>query len=570
VYFYPAQKREEHGPAVDGWRNKLYWGDNLQVMGHLLRQFRGQVQLVYIDPPFDSKAEYKKEIAYRGKSTESERTAFEEKQYSDIWTNDEYLQFMFERFCLIRELLAPSGTVYVHCDWHRNHHLRALLDEVFGPERILNECVWAYFGFKRSTSRKFPQKHDTIISYTKGDEYTWNTQYRPYDPKYLARFKKDSEGRLYRDDVNPTAGGARTIYLDPDKGDIVEANWTDIPPVNPVAKERTDYPTQKPEGVLERIIKASSNPGDIVMDCFMGSGTTQAAAMRLGRRFIGADINLGAIQTATARLLAVARELTAGAPGLFDAEKRRLPFYTGLEIYTVNHYDVFRNPVEARDVMMQAHAVRPNTTPTPWHGETGDGQDTRQVYVMPVNCIATKADLQPIIENLRWKDLIEKFRETPRRPVLRCTLLCMGHEPDLAATLVKEVRDGVGQQGVVVDVLVEDVLRGKAKLEFKKESDGKVTVRKGKLRIESFYPMNLLQKLSFDRDHVDDWRKLVASVMIDWNYDGAVLRPKVVETAKTGSFAGVYDVPEDAGTICVKITDLLSDSWETTVEVDDA
>ena len=121
-----------------------------------------------------------------------------------------------------------------------------ILDEVFGTANFRNEIIWAYFGFKRGTSKKFPQKHDTILSYTKSGEYTWNVQYRPYSQEYLKRFKRDKEGRLYRDDVNPTGGGSRVIYLDPNKGDIVEANWVDIPPVNPIGSERCDYPTQKP------------------------------------------------------------------------------------------------------------------------------------------------------------------------------------------------------------------------------------------------------------------------------------------------------------------------------------
>ena len=252
--FYPAQLKETYGEETNGWINKIFWGDNLQVMSHLLKKYRGQVDLIYIDPPFDSKADYKKKIALRGKKTESDRTSFEEKQYTDIWTNDEYLQFMYERLIIMRELLSDNGSIYVHCDWHKNHLLRCVLDEVFGADNFRNEIVWSYFGFKRATTKKFPQKHDTILSYTKGNNYTWNVQYREYSEEYIKRFKKDENGRLYRDDVNPTGGGTRIIYLDETQGDIVEANWTDIPPVNPVAKERQDYPTQKPEKLLKRII----------------------------------------------------------------------------------------------------------------------------------------------------------------------------------------------------------------------------------------------------------------------------------------------------------------------------
>lgn len=269
--YYPAQLRETYGEDQNGWMNKIFWGDNLQVMSHLLKEYRGQIDLIYIDPPFDSKADYKKKIDVKGVGkAESDSSTFEEKQYGDIWTNDEYLQFMYERLILLRELLSEHGSIYLHCDWHRSAYLRLLLDEVFGANNFRNEIVWSYFGFKRATSKKFPQKHDVIYSYTKSPDYIWNVQYKPHSPEYIKRFKKDANGRLYRDDVNPTGGGTRIIYLDEVEGDIVDSVWTDIPPVNPVAKERQNYPTQKPEALIERIIKSSTNPGDLVFDCFMG------------------------------------------------------------------------------------------------------------------------------------------------------------------------------------------------------------------------------------------------------------------------------------------------------------
>lgn len=150
--FYPAQLKEVHGPEVDGWRNKIFWGDNLQVMSHLLKEFRGSVDLIYIDPPFDSKADYKKNISLRGRSTESDHSAFEDKQYSDIWNNDSYLQFMYERVQLSKELLSKSGIMFLHCDWHKSHHLRSIMDEIFGTENFLNEIIWV-----RSTNPKGSQ-----------------------------------------------------------------------------------------------------------------------------------------------------------------------------------------------------------------------------------------------------------------------------------------------------------------------------------------------------------------------------------------------------------------------------
>jgi len=548
--YYPAQLKEVHGEEVDGWRNKIYWGDNLQVMSHLLKEFRGKVDLIYIDPPFDSKADYKKKIKLQGAQAESASSVFEEKQYTDIWTNDEYLQFMYERLVLARELLSRQGSIYVHCDWHKNHFIRMVLDEVFGPNNFRNEIIWSYFGFKRSTTKKFPQKHDTILSYACSEEYFWQVQFRPHGKDYIKRFKKDENGRLYRDDVNPTGGGARIIYLDEVEGDIVDSVWDDIPPVNPIAKERQDYPTQKPEALVERIIKASTQPGDLVFDCFMGSGTTQAAAMKIGRRFIGADINLGAIQTTTKRLLNLAEELRQKS---LDPDTKH---YSGFEVYNVNHYDIFRNPVQAKELLLEALEVQKLEFSTVFDGE----KDGRMVKIMPVNRIATRADLNELIAGFDYKAWERRQNEAPNRPVEKITLVCMGHEPDLAAQLELAARP------FKIDVEVVDILRDKADLEFRRDSQAKVVIKNGKLVIERFYPMNLLQKLSLQKESVEDWKELVESVLIDWNYDGAVLQPSVVDIpGKKELVKGEYTVPQDAGTIRVKITDLLSESWEGSV-----
>lgn len=450
----------------------------------------------------------------------------------------------------MRELLSQDGSIYVHCDWHKSSYLRMILDDVFGPENFRNEIVWSYFGFKRATSKKFPQKHDLIYSYTKTQDYVWNVQYVPHSEDYIKRFKKDASGRLYRDDVNPTGGGTRIIYLDEVEGNIVDSVWNDIPPVNPVAIERQNYPTQKPEKLLERIIKASSNPGDLVFDCFMGSGTTQAVAMKLGRRFLGADINLGAIQTTTKRLIGIAQDLSQQT---LDADDVK---YTGFEVYNVNNYDFFRNPVEARDLIIQALEIQPFEQSNVWDGE----KDGRMVKIMPVNRIAIKADLEELKANLPYKTYEKRKEENPSQPVEKITIVCMGHEPDLAASLQKELSD------YKLDIEIVDILRDKSELELKREAEAEVVREGGKLVIRAFYPMNLLQKLSLQKEYVEDWRQLVESIMIDWNYDGVVMQPAVTDIPDKKSLVlGVYDIPDDAGTIKVKITDLLSESLEVEV-----
>jgi adenine-specific DNA-methyltransferase len=359
----------------------------------------------------------------------------------------------------------------------------------------------------------------------------------------------DAEGRLVFPE-KPNGRIQRKQYLDEWKGSPIQNLWVDIPPVNPVASERLDYPTQKPERLLERIITASCPSGGLVFDCFMGSGTTQAVAMKLGRRFIGADINLGAIQTTTKRLIGVADALRQ--KGL-DGEIRH---FTGFELHNVNHYDVFRNPIQAKELLVEALEVQKLEFSTIFEGE----KDGRMVKIMPVNRISTRADLNELIAGFDYKAWERRQKENPNRPVEKITLVCMGHEPDLAPQLELAVKP------FKIDVEVVDILRDKADLEFKRDSQAKVSIKKGELIIAKFYPMNLLQKLSLHKESVEDWKELVESVLIDWNYDGAVLQPAMVDIPGRGELVkGVYRVPDDAGTIRVKITDVLSESWEGSV-----
>lgn len=547
THYYPAQLKEIHGDEVDGWRNKIYWGDNLQVMSHLLKEFRGAVDLIYIDPPFDSKAEYKKTIELKGREAESNSSSFEEKQYGDIWTNDEYLQFMFERLVLMRELLKESGSIYLHCDWNKSHHLRCLLDEVFGPSNFRNELYWYYYN-KMPDSRKgvFPRATDTILWYAKDKAkaiFHPLTEKRDQPVKQLVRKKVD--GKM----INARDEDGNVMYQMSDTR-VIDNVWR-LSMLQPADRtENLFYPTQKPEHLIERILMASSRPGDLIFDCFMGSGTTQAVALKLGRRFIGADINLGAIQITTKRLIKVAGELRQrpldGAP----------MSTAGFELYNVNHYDVFRNPIEAKDLLLEAMEVQKLEMSSVFDGE----KDGRMVKIMPVNRIATRADLNELIAGLDYKAWERRQSESPNRPVEKITLVCMGHEPDLKAQLEFAAKP------FKIDVEVVDILRDKADLEFKRDSEAKVVVKKGELVIERFFPMNLLQKLSLQKEAVEDWRELVESILIDWNYDGAVLQPAFIDIpGKDDLVKGAYKVPDDAGTIRVKITDLLSESWEGSV-----
>lgn len=543
--YYPAQLRESYGQERDGWINKIFWGDNLQVMSHMLKEYRGKVDLIYIDPPFDSKADYKRKIEVKGVgATESDSSTFEEKQYGDIWTNDEYLQFMYERLTLIRELLSDKGCIYLHCDWHKAAHLKLLMDEVFGADRFLNEIAWCYQGTGKTVTQ-YKRKHDTLLFYSKTGEWKFNARAvgTPFGDKQKKKFSGKDENGYYKE-YRHADGKVYRKYLQDD--DFLPCNdwWSDIYVIQDHA-ERVGYPTQKPEALIERVILASSDPGDLVFDCFMGSGTTQAVAMKLGRRFIGADINLGAVQITTKRLLSIASELGG------QEDK-----YTGFEVYNVNNYEFFRNPVEARELLISALEIQPFPASDVWDGEL----DGRMVKIMPVNRIATKADLKELIANLPYKTYEKRKEENPGQPVERITIVCMGHEPDLKGALEQELVD------YKVDIQIVDILRDKADLQLKRDAEAEIVREGGKLIIRAFYPMNLMQKLSLQKEYVEDWRQLVDSIMIDWNYDGVVMQPSVTDVpGKDKLVAGVYDIPEDCGTIKVKITDLLSESLEVEV-----
>lgn len=587
--YYPAQLKEAYGEPQEDWMNKIFWGDNLQVMSHMLKEYRGKIDLIYIDPPFDSKADYKKKIDMRGTKVSSDASSFEEKQYTDIWTNDEYLQFIYERLLICRELLADTGSIYVHMDEKRAHHVREIMDEVFGQNNFRREIIWditVLSGFK-SQAQNWIRGHDVILYYAKNiSQIKYNKLFQKQSTKYLKRFNKvDENGRRYFDGRGERRYLEDVIKKGKPYGDVwgdilsyqsVKAQlaeistldelsdyiteladdkalsnvWGDIMSFQqiPTAAENSGYPTQKPEALLRRIILSATDPGDIVFDCFMGSGTTQAVAMKLGRRFIGADINLGAIQTTTKRLLSVASEL--------NSEIQTETKYTGFEVYNVNNYDFFRNPVEARDLLIEALEIQSFPQNNVWDGEL----DGRMVKIMPVNRIATKADLKELLANLPYKTYEKRKEGNPNQPVEHMTIVCMGHEPDLKASFEQELSD------YKLDVQILDVLRDKADLQLKRESEAEIVREGNQLVIRAFYPMNLMQKLSLQKEYVEDWRQLVDSIMIDWNYDGAVMQPAVIDIpGKNEMVQGIYTIPADAGTIKVKITDLLSESLETEV-----
>jgi DNA modification methylase len=344
----------------------LYHGDNKEVLAHLLANgMRGQVKLIYIDPPFDSGADYVRKVQLRGPASGAkvegeDYTLGEQVQYSDIWANDNYLQFMYERLLLLRELLHQEGTIVLHCDWRKSHLLRILLDEVFGADQVQNEIYW-YFYNKMHDVRKeiLPRATNSLLVYRKGDSGAFNRVYVP---------RQEVIRQLKRVKV-----GGKLINLRNEFGDLVyqdsEAKTLDniwpIPLIPPADhKQKTDYPTQKPEALLELIVQIYSNEGDIVLDAFMGSGTTCVSAQRWGRRWIGCDINKGAIQTTAKRLQGViaeqAEQLAAARQGelVAAADAPPLPCQIAFTTWRVNDYDLQIQHNEAVELACEHLGIR--------------------------------------------------------------------------------------------------------------------------------------------------------------------------------------------------------------------
>lgn len=558
--YYPAQKKEVYGDEVNGWINKIFWGDNLQVMSHLLKKYRNTVNLIYIDPPYDSAADYKKKISVKGSSTSTSNSTFEEKQYSDIWNNDEYLQFMYERIILMRELLCDKGVLVLHCDWHKNHHLRCILDEVFGNKNFQNEIVWYYYNKMQGNINKFASNHDTILVYSKSEKFTFNKcQEKRESPVRQIKRVWSSETKSL---VNAKDEDGKVVYIDSTHKTIDDV-WR-LSMLQPADKvEVMGYPTQKPESLVERIIYSFSNPGDIVMDIFCGAGTTASVAAKMGRRYIISDINLTAIRLSIKRLISISNDLKENKypcikNGLSDDQYLENPVnlvYNSFELYNVNNYELFKNPEEAKSILLEILEIEPLSNSI-YDGE----KDGYKVKVMPINRISTREDLNDLIANFPYKLFEQRKEQNPSQPVESVMLVCMGHEADLKANLEQEC-------GYKLNVRVVDVLRDKSNIEFKRDSEALISISESEIEIVDFFPMNLLQKLSLQKESISEWRELVESIVIDWNFDGAAMEPSIIDIANENKFVtGKYPIPKDAGTIKIKITDLLSESFEEIVK----
>ncbi len=275
------------------WKNKLICGDNKLIMSSLLKDFAGKINLIYIDPPFATGADFTINVNIGDIELEKEATIIEEKAYRDTWGKglQSYLQMMYDRLVLMKELLTENGTIFVHLDYHVAHYVKLIMDEIFGKDNLINEIVWTYHGPGSPGQQKFTRKHDVILWYSKTEKYTFNGDdvRVPYHETTAGKF--ESEGT-----------GFKGTPANLSKGKIPE-DWWYFPIVARIRTEILKFPTQKPEALLQRIIKVASNKDELVADFFGGSGTTGAVAEKLGRRWIMADLSKFAIHTTRKRLL---------------------------------------------------------------------------------------------------------------------------------------------------------------------------------------------------------------------------------------------------------------------------
>jgi len=577
IEWFPAQEKEVYGDEKAKDWNSIFWGDNKQVLSHLLKDYRGKVDLIYIDPPFDSKADYVKKVKLNGLQLEgSSQGVIEEMQYADIWEKDEYLQFMYERLIIMKELLSNTGSIYLHCDYHRGAHLRLILDEIFGEENFRNEIVWHYTG-NSVPARSFPKKHDVIFLYSKTEDLTFNFEdiLEPYSELTLKRYNHtDENGRKYK--VSALRNGEQEIVY-AKEGKYPDDVWNI--PVPRSKNEIVGYPTQKPEVLIERIVKATSKEGDIIMDCFMGSGTTCAVAQKLGRRFIGCDINKGAIITTTERLNKILLEQKKEKT-FEDKEWKGLNTF---KVHNVNHYDVFNNDIQAKELLIEAYKIEPLA-----RGSFDGTLGADFVKIISPNRVLSKMDIAEVINAIKKnigdfevKKVTKGKEATFENKVI---VICSGAELDVRDYIAKE-----NQTGVTIEV--RDIQVDKKDLDFKKPTEAtieyKVTGKKLVVDVKDYYSPLLMKRLELENEqrlsleervNVFDYRQAIEHVVIDVNYgegqkgknisfNAEIFAHKEKKTDLVATLNEFEYEKKGTYTVAVKIVDVLGEEYFETHEV---
>jgi len=534
----------------DNWQNLLFHGDNKDVLATLLELgFRGKIDLIYIDPPFKSGADYVRKVELRGlknlgRIEEDETSLLQQTMYFDIWNNDTYLQFMYERLMLLKELLSDAGSIYIHLDWRVGHYVKLIMDEIFGEGNFRSQIIWNtaslnVAGFK-TQAKNWIYSQAIILYYVKNnlkDSFTFNKQYIK-----TLRYPYEDEKGKYR----LTRAGEK-IYEDEDKGDPVTDIWNDILSFNYVAaaKDSLGFQTQKPEALLERIIKASSNPGDIVLDCFIGSGTTAAVAQKLGRRWIGCDINKGAIQTTSKRLQKI----------ILGQVKKQETKYPTFAIYKVNDYDLQLLKTEAVELAVQHIGIQRIRTDTFFDGYLGKNL----VKIIDFNHPLTLLDLHLL------KDELDKRKEEDRD----ITIVCLGKELAIDPWIDEWNKKHPVNKIKVIELKTDKKYGG---FLIHKPAEAKIKVQrqdkdKAIIEIQDFISPTIIERLNIDNKlfkvKIPDFRCMIDTILIDNSYDGKIFHVVYsdVPEKKDDLVKGKYEieVPESKTKVAVKIIDMLGE-----------
>ncbi len=604
VRYFPAQLCEtvgvENPPAEPSYKafikadyNLLFHGDNKEILSSLIvAGFRGKIDLIYIDPPFDSGADYVRRVKLRGLSDRLQgegHTALEQAQYEDIWVNDNYLQFMYERLILLRELLSDTGSLYLHCDWHKNHHLRFLLDEVFGAENFCNAISWKRYAAHSLSDSGYDAITDTILFYAKNiSGIGFNSQYGASSGDELAKrfphIEKET-GRHYQHAAlektsNASSRGKRfiqgktvisntgwiwaqetfdarlkinpylihwtenerpryKIYADEYAGAPLGDIWADISYLSAGDSQRLGYPTQKPEALLERIIKASSNEDSIVLDCFCGSGTTAAVAEKLGRRWIMADLNKGAIQTTIKRLQGIINKKNGD---LAEQDGH------GFVHYRVNNYD-YAKQNELKKIIISKYGVRKDNGDLFFDG-TYQGQLAK---IIDLNRPLTRLDIQVI------KDEIASSRPDEERDI---AVFCNGSEMEIIGELAKERRP-------INKITIYDIQQDGMITHQPAEADVDIikSGRRARVNIMDYISPGIVARMEIERtvfqERIADFRAQIDCVLLDNDYNGKVfnITQSDLPAKKTDFIKGEYELalPHHEAKVAVKIVDMLGE-----------
>ena len=560
-YYAPDKKQKvlkvtEYDELEKNWHNLLFHGDNKEVLATLLELgFRGKVDLIYIDPPFASNKDYVRKVELRGlkdlgRIEEDSESIIQQTMYEDIWKRDEYFQFMYERLILLKELLAETGSLLVHLDDHIGHYIKLLLDEVFGQDNFHNEIVWRYRRWNIE-SKSFNRSHDVIYWYTKSNSYPFKQLYEKKSPKSSA------QGKAWKSVIDPKTGRRKSILTgEVTKGVPMSDVW-DISMINPVSSERVGYATQKPEALLERIISALSKTDDLILDCFVGSGTTCAVAQKLGRRWIGVDVNKGAIQLTSKRI----QKIVKG-----QGKNKKYPTFA---IYKVNNYDLKILHTEAKELAIQQYGIT-STKTDPFFDGIRDSNEL--VKIIDFNHPLTLLDLQLIVDEL------EKRPDEDRNVVV----ICLGRETKVDAWIeewnkkqpYKDTRTRQRiKQFIIFDLKDKNFVSyepSKAEVEIERKGENKV-----KIKIKSFISPTIIKRLELEpgllRKKIPDFRSMIDVVLVDTDYGGEAFRIAYSDVPEKNSelVKGEYEleIPKKKTKVAVKIIDMLGEEVLVTKEV---